>query len=221
MKTVLIFSMLLSASLAGAQTVNWARQAETGPKHLLHLNTGLNYGLTFGAGYGYQVSTGMLPILLQADYSFPSGEKVLDDFKTRIGGQIRLYEINNFHFSAEVLGVFRRYENDFARLLNFGADMSGIVGYYRPKWFVAGEFGFDKAIITNFKHTQAYREIYPQVKDGWYEPATGGNFHYGLQTGITIRKTGITLKAGRLITQDFSTAPLFPFYAQLGFNRRF
>lgn len=221
MKTVLIFFLLLTASFAGAQTVNWAGQTASNSKHLVHLNTGLNYGLIFGAGYAYRVSDGMFPILLQADYSFPSGEKVLDDFKTRIGGQIRLYQAGDFHFSAEVLGVFRRYENDFARLLNFGADMSGIVGYYRQRWFVAGEFGFDKAIITHFKHTQAYRENFPQVQDGWYEPATGGNFHYGLQTGISFGKNNITLKAGRLITQDFSTTPLFPFYAQVGVNRRF
>ncbi len=25
-------------------------------------------------------------------------------------------------------------------------------GYYKSEWFVAGEFGFDKAIATNFKH---------------------------------------------------------------------
>lgn len=221
MKTILISVLLLTASFAGAQTVNWTTRTEPGSRHLLHLNTGLNYGLTFGAGYAYQLSTGMMPILLQADYSFPSGEKVLDDFKTRVGGQIRLYQAGNFHFSAEVLGVFRRYQNNFARLLNFGADLSGVAGYYRPKWFVAAEFGFDKAIVTHFKHAQAYREVYPGVQDGWYEPATGGNFHYGLQTGYAFRQYGLTLKAGRLITQDFSTAPLFPFYAQLGFYRSF
>ena len=39
-------------------------------------------------------------------------------------------------------------------LLNFGSDMSGIIGYYRAHFFVAGEAGFDKAIVTHFKHSE-------------------------------------------------------------------
>src|SRR5688572_31408225 len=54
---------------------------------------------------------------------FRSGEKLLDDFKTKIGGYTRLYEVGNFMFSAKIHGVFRRYENSSVRLLNFGGDI--------------------------------------------------------------------------------------------------
>ena len=106
-------------------------------------------------------------------------------------------------------------------MLNFGSDFSGIVGYYRTHWFVAGEVGFDKAIVTNFKHSELYKDQYPDVVDGWYEPATGGNFYYGLQAGFSFRKQDIYLRAGKILTQDYKTKPLIPYYGQLGCNIRF
>lgn len=199
-----------------AQTLNWG-SLNKDQKHILNLNAGVEHGVIFGAGYGYQL-TSRLPIVLNTEYSFPGGEKLLDDFKIKIGGQIKFYQKSNFHFSTKLYSVFRRYESDFARLLNFGTYLSAIVGYYKSKWFVAGEAGFDKAIVTHFKHTKSYKEIYPLVRDGWYELATGGNFYYGLQTGFSFKETDIYLKAGQIITQDFQSKPIIPFSVQLGFN---
>ena len=96
--------------------------------------------------------------------------------------------------------------------------MGVIAGYYKQKWFVAGEAGFDKAIVTHFKHTATYKQNFPSVQDGWYEPATGGNFYYGLQTGYSFRRNDIYLKAGKILTQDFNTTPMVPFYLQVGYN---
>jgi hypothetical protein len=155
------------------------------------------------------------------EYSFPSGNKIFDDFKTKIGVQIRWIEFHNFQFSTKIHGVFRRYENDFVRLLNFGSDLSGIVGYYRPKWFIAADVGFDKAIVTQFKHSEIYKEQIPGVVDGWYEPATGGNFYYGLQAGFSFKNQDIYLRGGQIITQDFKTKPLIPFFGHLGYNIKF
>jgi hypothetical protein len=199
-----------------SQDINW-NNLQKEQRHLININAGLDYGLTFGARYGYQLST-KIPAILILDLSVPSGNKLADDFKTKIGGYIRLYEINNFQLSAKIMGVFRRYENSYATLINFGSDMGATVGYYKRKWFVAGEAGFDKAIVTHFKHTPAYKENFPSVKDGWYEPATGGNFYYGLQTGFSFKRNDIYLKAGKVLTQDFNTKPTLPVYLQLGCN---
>ncbi len=103
---------------------------------------------------------------------------------------------------------------------SFGSDFSGTLGYYRTKWFLAGEVGFDKAIVTNLKHSQSYREIYPDVTDGWYSPPSGGNFYYGLQAGFSFKQHDIYVKAGKIITQDFKTEPRVPFFAQIGYNFR-
>jgi hypothetical protein len=113
-----------------------------------------------------------LPIIIDGEYSFPSGKNIVDDFKTKVGGKIRLYQINNFQLSANVYGVFRRFENPLVRLANFGSDLSGVIGYYKSKWFLAWEIGFDKAIVSHFKHSELFKTtIYSNVKDGWFEPS--------------------------------------------------
>ena len=222
MKSISIFTGLFMSFIipgnARSQSINW-EALNKDQKHIININAGAEYGPVIGASYGYQLKTRM-PIVLTVENSFPTGEKLLDDFKTKIGGYTRLYEVGNFMFSAKIHGVFRRYENSSVRLLNFGGDMAAFAGYYKPKWYVAGEVGFDKAIVTHFKHSEAFKQNFPSVKNGWYEPATGGNFYYGLQTGFSFGRSDIYLKAGNVIAQDFSTKPLLPFYMQVGYNIR-
>ncbi|HEX5653570.1 MAG TPA: hypothetical protein VFX58_10880 [Chitinophagaceae bacterium] len=215
--TIAVISLLFAAN-ASSQAINW-KSLDKKQRHLINVNAGAEYGFTIGAGYGYQLKTKM-PIVLTIDHSFPAGDKISDDFKTRIGGIVRIYQVNDFQFSAKIQGVFRRYENQLARLVNFGSDMSAIAGYYKPKWFVAGEAGFDKAIVTHFKHSASYKQNFPEVIDGWYEPATGGNFYYGLQAGLSFGRNDIYVKGGKLLEQDFSTKPLLPFYLQVGYTIR-
>ncbi len=223
MKTIkilgLIVILIAQYCNTNAQTLNW--KAVDSTKHILSANFGLDHSVSYGLGYGYKLNA-KLPIVLNANFSMPSGKVIFDDFKTKIGGQVRLFSKYNFAGSVSIYGVYRKHQTNLARLQNFGSDMKGIVGFYKPKWFVAAEVGFDKAIVTHFKHSQKYSdEIYPDVVDGWYEPATGGNFYYGLQAGTSFKRADITLNLGKVISQDFKTTPFLPFYLNLGCNFRF
>jgi hypothetical protein len=218
MRTILLFIIFCCAITGSmAQTFNWT-SLQKDQRHIASINAGLDYGLTAAVAYHYQLKT-RLPFVMGAMYSMPAGKNLMDDFKTKIGGQIRWIRVGDFHFSTAIYGVFRRYENNYARLTNFGCDITGAIGYYRTKWFLAGETGFDKAIVTHFKHSDLMKENFA-ARDGWYVPATGGNFYYGIQSGFSWRSHDIMIKAGRVISQDFKTAPLLPFYVQLGYNLR-
>ena len=215
-----ILALFVFISFNGySQTINWSR-LQKADRHIAGIYGGLEYSLISGIGYGYQLKTKM-PIVLLADFSMPWGEKLLDDNKTKLGATFKLARAGNFHFTAKIQGVFRRYESDFVRMVNFGSDQSATAGYYKKKWFVAGEVGFDKAIVTNFKHAQLYKDVYPNVQDGWYEPATGGNFYVGLQSGVSFKKSDLTLRLGKVVTEDFKTTPGIPFYFQLGYSFRY
>ncbi len=201
------------------QTINWSRLQKE-DSHIAGIYGGLEYSLVSGLVYGYQLKT-MIPIVLLADFSMPWGEKLLDDNKTKLGASFGLVRAGNFRLTAKIQGVFRRYESDYVRMVNFGSDQSATAGYYKKKWFVAAEVGFDKAIVTNFKHAQLYKDVYPNVQDGWFDPATGGNFYYGLQTGVSFKQSDITLRLGKVVTEDFKTTPSIDFYFQVGYIFRY
>lgn len=206
---------------ANAQTINW-ENLQRNQKHIINAGFGLEYGVILSAGYSYQVQSKPFPVLLDAEYSFAMGEKITDDFKTKIGARIRWIKRGHFQLSSKTHGVFRRFNNDYTRLINFGADMSLTGGYYRAKWFLAAEAGLDKAVVTHFKHSEAYKGQYPGVVDGWYEPPSGGNVYAGIQTGWTIKKRhDITLRGGFMKTDDFKRTPTIPIYALLGYSIRF
>lgn len=216
--TIIAIALLGMATSACAQTINWqAFQPEQ--KHLLYLQTGWDYSMNFGAGYGYKFDT-KLPVLANIEYSFPAGERLFDDFKVRIGGQVEVLRLGGFSATVKAYCPIRRYENNLATLFNFGGEFSGVAGFYKQKWFVAGEFGFDKAIATHVKHSQRALENYSGLQSGWYVP-TGGNYFFGLQTGISFGANGITMKVGKVVSQDFKTTPFVPYFAQLAYQRRF
>ena len=200
-----------------SQTLNF-NNLKREDKQIVTANAGLDYGLVYGAGYGYQVKS-KKPLILSVQLSGPSGENLTDDFKTKIGAQMRFYKIRNFHFTAKAHGIYRKNKNDFVALQNFGAEVSATIGCYKQKWFTAVEVGFDKAIVTHFKHSEDYKQIYPGVQDGWYEPATGGNFNFGVLGGYSFKRSDIFLEGGLVTTQNFSKSQL-PFYGRLGYTIR-
>lgn len=220
MKTILLLITFLislfTSNLLHAQNINW-ENLKSEERHILNVNSGWEYSFIYGVSYGYHLKTQM-PIILESSFYLASGEVIFDDFKTKIGGQINIYQIESFRFNAAIHAIYRHYANPLVTLQNFGADASATIGYYKPKWFVAGEFGFDQAIVTHFRHTDIYKEVYPDVKNGWFEPTTGGNFNFGIQTGYSFSRSDLTLRAGKVITEDFKTEPLIPFYLQIGYS---
>ena len=220
MKNILIaiIAFLSTSDTLFAQNINW-RAFKAEQKQIIHIAAGFDYGFIAGVGYGYKVNTRM-PIFLNIEYSFPSGKTLIDDFKTRIGGQMEVVNIGRFSATIKAYCPFRRFENTQARVVSFGSEFSAVAGYYRPRWFVSGEFGFDKAIVTHIKHSERAVENTPTLQKGWYVP-TAGNYFYGLQTGFAFAKNDFSLKAGRIVSQGFKTTPLIPFFAQVGYSRRF
>lgn len=204
-----------------AQNINWANVSSQ-QKQLIHANFGAEFGVILGLGYHYLLCNKIIPLYIGGEFSTPFGITIADDYKTRIGVQIRIFKLNNFQLSGRIQGVARNYQSNLIQLFNFGSDVAGTIGYYRKHFFLAGEVGFDKAIVTNFEHSVWYKNnIYSEVQNGWFQPATGGNFYYGLQGGYSTKKIDLSLKGGKVLQQDYKTKPLLPIYAQIGINYKF
>ena len=216
---IAVLLITMAAESATGQTLNWSNIKEE-QRHVANVNFGWDYAATVGVGYGYKLNT-KIPMLLNAQLSVPAGEDFTADFKSKLGVQARVYASGNFRATLMVYGLFRRYEQkEFAALQSFGGEFTGVAGNYKPKWFVAGEFGFDKAIATNIRHGEVYRQYYPSARNGWYVP-TGGNFHYGIQGGYTLGKFDLYSKVGRLADQNFKSSMRVPWFLEVGVSRRF
>jgi len=215
---LVITSALVSMiNFSFAQNINW-KNLEPSQKHIVNLNVGFDNATVVGIGYGYHLQTKM-PLVLNVEYSMPLGDNHFDDFKTKIGGQLNVIQAGNFFTTVKAYGVFRRYQNDYARMFNFGSEFSATAGWYAHKWFAAGEFGFDKAITTKLQHSNLMKEYNPGLQSGWYIP-DGGNFLYGLQAGYSFHRNDVYAKVGRTVAQDLKTKAIMPLYFQLGVTRK-
>lgn len=220
LRKILTLGTVMLSITGTSQNINWENPAQGHQQ--VYLGAGADYGIVYHLGYAYKIRRQhLLPAIAHIEYSFPSGKTVFDDYKVKIGGQVRLVKFGHFQFTAKIDGIYRRYKNDFARLLNFGGEISGIIGYYHPRWFAVVETGFDKAIVTNFKHSAHYKSQFSEAQDGWYEPASGGNFYYGVQGGGSFGRHDLSLRLGFVLAQDFKSKPFFPYYGALSYMVRF
>jgi hypothetical protein len=106
--------------------------------------------------------------------------------------------------------VLRRYESSASRVYNVGLAAQTAVGVYRPKWFAAVAGNYDRAVASHIRHSKL-KEYYPDIRDGWYG-STGGNFKFGVKTGVNFKTVGIALNAGKVYGQNFKNNPTLPFY---------
>ncbi len=221
MKTLIAVLLIgLAAAEAGnAQNINW-RSLREDQRNVVQLNVGYDYGLTAQLGYSRSFTI-IKPVVFGLDYASPMGNDLLDDFKVRLGAQVEIVEIDGFSATVKILSNFGRYQTDLVRIVSFGSDFAGLAGYYNPSWYVAGEFGFDKAVTSYLKHSDIMKAMFPAIRDGWYVP-TGGHFYYGIQGGKTLGESlDLSLRVGATDAQLNDEEAVLPYYLQLGLGVKF
>jgi hypothetical protein len=222
MKTIYIALIIFITAAGGslAQNVNW-KAAQGDRPNQVQMNFGYDYAATTSLGYSRGFTLG-LPVVAGAQVSLPMGNRMLDDFTIRMGAQVEVVEWRGFTAAVKIGSNFRRFQNELVRMVSFGADFSAAAGYYDPAWYAAAEFGFDKAVATQLTHSRTMKQYgFSGIRDGWYVP-TGGNFHYGIQAGVTLsRLADLSLRLGATNAQFDNVDAVLPYYLQLGFGVKF
>ena len=218
----LVKAILVAMALAEAgysQNINWRSLGED-QRNVVQFNFGYDFGVTAQLGYS-RLFTLVRPVIVGLDFSVPMGSVLVDDFKVRMGGEVEIVQAGAFSATIKIASNLRRYQTQLVRIVSFGSDFALLAGYYKTTWYAAGEYGFDKSIATNLRHSDIMRAYFPAIRDGWYVP-TGGHFYYGIQGGKTIGESfDLSLRLGGTRAQKHDEEAVLPYYAQLGLGVRF
>ena len=222
MKTQLsiVFSLLVTLVAAPAASAQWdVARFDIAPNRL-YTTFGLDPAFIPSVGYSRVIPIFGHRFQLAGEAGIVAAKMDTHDFRATARASTSIVSWRSLHLTGSTSFITRGTDNSIYRGLNFGADLTGTLGAYRPTWFVAGEFGFDKAIITHVTHSEWYRtHFYSDARDGWYLNA-GGTFHYGVVGGIAFGRTELLLRCGALRTEDFGDLTP-PMYASLGLGFAF
>lgn len=210
--------LLLVALRAHAQEVNLANLDAETANHV-HVRTGAEYGLVAVAGYSRAVPLADRTVLFGADLTMPWAVDA-SDWRLRLSALVPIAGAGRWKLATSLAPTLRATSNDAGRLTGAGMDVGALAGYYAPRWFAAGELGFDWEIATYVAHSDLYRRtVFAGARDGWYG-APGGNLRLGLQAGLSFSRFDLVLRAGRL--RDIrGQGPALPLYATLAVDTRF
>jgi hypothetical protein len=216
----IVVALVVSGLAARDVAAQWNVGRFGATRHQVYVTFGLDPALVSSVGYARVVPWLDREWQFGAEVGVVAAEFDMRDFRARLSARTTVVRWRSVHLVGSAAFITRGTENSIYRALNLGADVTGALGLYRRRWFVAGEFGRDKAIITHITHSDWYREhFYPDAKDGWYLDA-GGTYHYGVASGMTIGRTELALRAGWQRTEDFNDL-VPPMYASLGAGVRF
>jgi hypothetical protein len=217
---MIALSLALATVAARRATAQWnVARFDTG-RNRVYTTFGIDPAFVSTVGYGRVVRPFGHRVELTGDLGLAAAHLDTRDFRARLGLQTSILHWRSLQLTGSATFITRGTENSIYRALNFGSDFTGTLGMYRHGWFAAGEFGFDKAIITHLTHSDWYRKYYyPDARDGWYLDA-GGVFHYGATAGVAIGRAEISARFGWRRTEHFREE-VSPLYGGLGLGVSF
>lgn len=212
---IIIISLFTQCSLL-AQDVNFRGLDNT--KHMIGIQSGVDYGSYYGVSYGYVWRNRLTPIVIGTEFTVPFGNNLVDDWKSRTSVQAELWNYNGISVSARLSSIFRRYNSNLATLMNVGSDFTLNIGYAKPNWSVMAFGNFDKPIVTHIEN-KLLKEYYPEIKDGWYDES-GGNYKFGVRSQVSYKTWNTFVTVGKHYGRNFYDNPTLPFFAEVSVQKR-
>jgi hypothetical protein len=216
----LALSFLFTALLFTGASAQWnVARFESNPNRI-YTTFGLDPAFFPAIGYSRVVSVFGHSVQLSGDAGIVAAEMDARDFRARFHLLTSIVKWRSLHLTGSTAFIARGTDNSIYRGYNFGTDLTGSLGVYRSGWFVAAEFGIDKAGITHIEHSDWYRTyFYPGAKDGWYRDP-GGTVHYGLTAGVAVGRAELLARFGQQRTEEFNEL-MPPLYASIGLGFAF
>jgi hypothetical protein len=207
-----------------AQHINNAFAFKSEKKHAMMLNLELDPAFFWGIAYNRSI------------------DLKIGNFERRLSAQLgwKSYQFNYNDLNLNLFSTLFHADQKFNLILNGGIEnkylenkvhqaniynwiVSIMPGYYAHKWYVGAEIQHKWLHGAKYEHTDFYREIFPEVKDGWYS-YRNTYWNLSLNTGVKLSNSfDIDLRAGYRFVHDFKNyAPYVnPYFANLAINYRF
>lgn len=189
---------------------------------VVYLNLGLDP--TFVAGVGYAQSFPIPAIkrdlTLIGDFAIPIFLPDLKDYQLQVGSRIPVIGYKGLQLVNRLNLKLTGNQTWMFYVTGFSFQEGALAGYFHPRFFVAGEFGYTKFLVTYYQHSDEYRErVYADAQDGWYAN-TGGSWTVGLEGGFNVGRFEFGLRAGAFKTERWNSPIASPFLANLTVNYR-
>jgi hypothetical protein len=216
----IILGLLLTALLVVPTAAQWNVTRFDSNPNRIYATFGLDPAFFPAVGYARVTSIFGHRVQVAGDVGIVAAEVDTRDFRARLHFLTSFVSWRSLHLTGSTALIARGTDNSIYRGYNFGTDLTGALGLYRRGWFVAAEFGIDKAGITHIKHSDWYRTyFYADAQDGWYRDP-GGTIHYGLSAGVTVGNAELLARFGQLCTEEFNELTP-PMYASIGLGFAF
>jgi hypothetical protein len=223
-KAVLLLMILTIVQSLSAQHINNVFAFKAEQKSAMMMNLELDPALFWGISYNrsFDLKIGEFERRVSAQsgwksYQFNYNDLNLNLFTTAWNPKNKLNMILNF-------GAENKYlENKIHQANVYNWVLSIMPGYFTDQWYVGAEIQHKWLYGVKYEHTDFYKEIYPEVKDGWYYYK---NAYWNLSLNAGVKLTAsfdIDLRAGYRFTDDFENYEpyLNPYFGNVALNYRF
>jgi len=224
-KKLIFLTSFIAIFLTGkAQNINNVFANFTKTKN--SVSTNLSFDPAFFWGISYQRSFDVNIAGIERRLNLQTGFKTYQFNYTDIHINLNSLLLNNAHKFNIItnIGIENKYQENLIHQANvYNFFMSFMPAYFLEKWYIGSELAVKTTLGARFEHTDYYKQIYPEVQDGWYR--YDNTFLYiSLNAGYRFSdRTDLDFRVGYRISGDFENyAPyLIPYFGNLSFNYRF
>lgn len=210
MKALLILIALTSSAAADE------------PHQQVAVITAIDPTFATGVAYGRDVAVRGRDVALAAELRVPWF--VLDGhhYRVDLGARTTALGAHALRLLGELHLSVAGGKNWIHTSTGLGVEARAVGGWFRPRWYVAGELGFRADTLTYLVHSDLYRTTqFSDAVDGWYL-GTGAWLTVAIEGGYRITpRWDVALRAGRTATATLRPPQGLPWLADLTVARRF
>lgn len=215
--------ILFAVQNISAQQINNVFGLRAEEKNSIMINFELDPALSFGLAYNrsFDINIGGVERRVETQIGWKSYQFNYNDLNLNF--MTTLWN-NEMKYNAIVnIGVENKYLENYVHKANiYNWVVSIMPGYFEDQWYVGTEIMYKRLFRAKFNHTEYYKNVFPDVKDGWYS-YSNAYMNISLNLGMKITDNAdFDFRIGYRFTDDFKNYEpyLIPYFSNLAINYR-